>query len=143
MEKSSLLAKIKSKYILQEVLCITYGDMKSVLKLVKYNKSLLNKLEINIEKNYKYEIKTRIHNYEKNYDFLGFIIFDLIYLFIWIFYFLLQEGKVDEKNLKDGYSVKKKKFLDFMNLDFLLYSYAFNFISCLFKLCFLDKPPCV
>ena len=60
-EKSiSLLDKIKSKYILKKILCLAYEDMKPVLKLVKYNKSLLNKLDINIKENYIYEIKRKI-----------------------------------------------------------------------------------
>ena len=61
MEKksSSLLAQIKSKYILQQILSLAFGKMKPVIKLVKYNKSLLNKLDINIKDNYKYEIETK------------------------------------------------------------------------------------
>ena len=54
MKKESLLDQIKSKYILQKILCLAYGEMKSVLKLVKYNKSLSNRLDINIKENYKY-----------------------------------------------------------------------------------------
>lgn len=62
MEKksSSLLAQIKSKYILQQVLSLAFGEMKTVIILVKYNKSLLNKLDINIKDNYKYVIETKI-----------------------------------------------------------------------------------
>ena len=62
MEKNSksLLAQIKSKYILQQVLSLAFGEMKTVIILVKYNKSLLNKLDINIKDNYKYVIETKI-----------------------------------------------------------------------------------
>ena len=47
--KSSLLSKINSKYILETILSLAYGNMKSILRLSKYNKSLLNKLDINFE----------------------------------------------------------------------------------------------
>ena len=85
MEKnsSSLLAKIKSKYILQEVLCSAYGKMKQVLKLIKYNKSLLNKLDINIKENYKYEIETKI---EKKISKIWTIIFVIKYFIFFILF---------------------------------------------------------
>ena len=59
-ESSSLLSKIKSKYILQDILSLAYDKIKSALKLIKYNKSLLNRLDINIKiiqnlQNYKNE----------------------------------------------------------------------------------------
>ena len=56
-ESSSLLAQIKSKDILKLVLCLAYGEMKPVLKLVKYNKSLLNKLDINLKEDYNYKFE--------------------------------------------------------------------------------------
>ena len=49
---NSLLNKIRSKYILKKILTIAYGDMKSVFKFTKYNKSFMNKIDINI-KNFK------------------------------------------------------------------------------------------
>ena len=48
-EKKSLLNKIRSKYILKKILTIAYGDMNSVLKLTKYNKVLMDKIDINIK----------------------------------------------------------------------------------------------
>ena len=57
--KSSLLSKINSKYILETILSLAYGNMKSILRLSKYNKSLLNKLDINFEDYFKYEIETK------------------------------------------------------------------------------------
>ena len=51
MEKdNSLLNKIKSKYILKKILTIAYGDMNTVLKLTKYNKSLMDKVDIHMKK---------------------------------------------------------------------------------------------
>ena len=64
--KSSLLSKINSKYILETILSLAYGNMKSILRLSKYNKSLLNKLDINFEDYFKYEIeiKTDINTHD-------------------------------------------------------------------------------
>ena len=65
-EKKSLLNKIRSKYILKKILTIAYGDMKSVLKLTKYNKSLMDKIDINMKKledYYQYEIEKKELNY--------------------------------------------------------------------------------
>ena len=57
INKPSLLSQIKSKYILQNVLILAYPDIKSVFKLVKYNKNLLNKLDISIKDCYNYKIE--------------------------------------------------------------------------------------
>ena len=43
-EPSSLLNKIKSKYILQKIFSYSYENIKSVLHLIKFNKDLLYKL---------------------------------------------------------------------------------------------------
>ena len=59
-KKTSLLNQIKSKYILQKILSVGYGDIKSILKLLKYNKNLINKLDINIKDYYNYKFKTKI-----------------------------------------------------------------------------------
>ena len=60
MESKSLLINIKSKDNLKQIFLYSYYDFKSVLKLIKYNKSLQNKLDINIKNynvNYKYQKK--------------------------------------------------------------------------------------
>ena len=59
-ESLSLLAQIKSEHILKLVLCLAYGEMNSVLKLVKYNKNLLNKLDINLKEDYNYKFEKKI-----------------------------------------------------------------------------------
>ena len=48
---SSLINKIKSQYILRNIFSYAYPELKSFLKLIKYNKNLLNEFNINI-KNY-------------------------------------------------------------------------------------------
>ena len=58
-ESLSLLAQIKSEDILKLVLCLAYGEMKPVLKLVKYYKSLLNKLDINLKEDYNYKFEKK------------------------------------------------------------------------------------
>ena len=134
MEKnpSSLLAKIKSKYILQEVLCSAYGKMKQVLKLIKYNKSLLNKLDINIKENYKYEFETKI---EKKISKHWTIIFVIKYIIFFIFFlaYIIKfyvSGKFNAEILKEGYNLKKKRFVDFMDNYILLPYFFFMMISC-------------
>ena len=124
-ESLSLLDQIKSKYILQKILCLAYGEMKSVLKLVKYNKSLLNKLDINFEENYKYKYGKDTKVY-KDIDCSHYILFsfDIIFFILFLIYitiFYVKE-KFNDKNLKEGYNVKKKKFVDFMD-NYILLAY--------------------
>ena len=128
MEKksSSLLAQIKSKYILQQILSLAFGEMKPVIKLVKYNKSLLNKLDINIKDNYKYEIETKIEK-KGNCFFIYLLVIEIIFSFLFLGYILFYvSGKFNDKNLKDGYNVKKKNFVDFMD-NYILFAY-FGFL---------------
>ena len=131
MEKNSLslLDQIKSKYILQEVLCLAYEETKSVIKLVKYNKSLLKKLDINVKKNYEYKIKTETKiKKEPDICFIFLFFCELILFIIFLSYIIkfYANGKFNHKSLKDGYNVKKKIFVDFMD-DYILLSY-FGFI---------------
>ena len=135
MEKNSksLLAQIKSKYILQQVLSLAFGEMKPVIKLVKYNKSLLNKLNINIKDNYKYEIETKIT--KKGNDIFSMLLTsDIIFSILFLAYIIKfhVSGKFNDKTLKDEYNLEKKKFVDFMD-NYILYSYfGFLIISIVF-----------
>ena len=59
-KEPSLLSKIKSKHILQDILSLAFGDIKSVIKFIKHDKSLLNRIDINvktIQKLYDYDYK--------------------------------------------------------------------------------------
>ena len=69
-EPSSLLNKIKSKYILQKIFSYAYENIKSVLHLIKFNKDLLHKLEFKFEENYKCELRTEINKEEEFSVFL-------------------------------------------------------------------------
>ena len=135
MEKNSksLLAQIKSKYILQQVLSLAFGEMKPVIKLVKYNKSLLNKLNINIKDNYKYEIETKITKKEI-FIFSMLLKSDIAFSIVFLAYIIKfhVSGKFNDKTLKDEYNLEKKKFVDFMD-NYILYSYfGFLIISIVF-----------
>ena len=59
----SLLNRINSKYILKGILSLAYNNMKSVFNLIKHNKSLMEKLDINnkkIKEYFKYNLKIEI-----------------------------------------------------------------------------------
>ena len=139
-EKSiSLLDKIKSKYILKKILCLAYEDMKPVLKLVKYNKSLLNKLDINIKENYIYEIKRKIERNQIKVCFFGLNLAIYMFLFIFFFTYIISfyvGGKFNDENLKKGYNVKKKRFVDFMDNYILFIYFGFIIASLIFMIIF-------
>ena len=91
MEKNSLslVDQIKSKNIFQEVLCLAYEETKSVIKLVKYNKSLLKRLNINIKKNYEYKIKTETKiKKEPDICFIFLFFCELILFIIFLAYII-------------------------------------------------------
>ena len=106
--------------------------MKSVLKLTKYNKSLMEKIDINMKKiqdYYQYElgIKKDEKLFRLNYYFLirDIIIFILLMVFI-----ILYKLNSSEFSLNDGYD-EKENFVVFMN-DYFLYIFfilIFAFIS--------------
>ena len=133
-KSSSLLSKIKSNFFLKELLCLAFGEMKPIIKLVRYNKSLLNRLNINIKENYNYKIITKL---EKN--ICSLFIFCLLLIETIIFLLFLPyvikfyiSGKFNEKNLKDRYNLKIKTFIDFMD-NYILFAYfLFTIISLIF-----------
>ena len=60
-KKPSLLDQLKSKYMLQKIILLAYRDIKSVLKLIKYNKNLINRLDINIKYYYNYKFRMELY----------------------------------------------------------------------------------
>ena len=117
----SLLNRINSKYILKYILSLAYTDMKSVLKFVEHNKNLLGMLDINMKDYYKYNYKTKIIKngflislIKLSADIINFILFLIYSIMFWV------KGALNEKNLKEGYNVKKKNFVDFMDQYILL-----------------------
>ena len=59
-EKHSLLDKIKSNYILKDILSLAFRNMKSVLKFIAYDKVLLQKLDINIKEHFDYKTRNKV-----------------------------------------------------------------------------------
>ena len=135
--ESSLLNKINSKYILKRILSLAYDNMKSVLKLTKYNKCLQSKLDINFEDNYKYEIKIKTEVIDVDINEikdLGICLsFDLLWFILFLIYIILfyVRGKFNDKILKEGYNEKKKDFVDFMDNYILLAYFSLNFTTIL------------
>ena len=115
-EKHSLLDNIKSKYILKEILILTFRNMNSVFKFVAYNKVLLNRLDINIKDYYNYEIKAFV---EKAYsiNLIGNKIFDIVFfwLILLIYKIFAFKKKIDDKKLKKDYNKKMKNYVEIMN----------------------------
>ena len=139
--KSSLLSKINSKYILEMILSLAYGNMKSILRLSKYNKSLLNKLVINFEDYFKYEIEIKTDINENDILMISIslalgIFWFIIYLIYIILFYL--RGTFNDKNLKEGYSEKKKDFVYFMDNYILLAYFLFNFVKLTISVSFIN-----
>ena len=79
-EKHSLLDKIKSKYILKDVLSLAFRNMKSVLKFIAYNKVLLQKLDINIKEHFDYKTRNKVE--KENAALFIFTIYYIFYIII-------------------------------------------------------------
>ena len=107
-----LLNQISSKYILQKIFSFVFKETKSVFKFIKYDKNLMNKLEINIQDSFEYKTNYEIHKEPIIFHFVLLLyetvefIFYLVYLIM--FYI---EGKFNEKNLKEKYDKKRKILL--------------------------------
>ena len=141
-ERAYLLSQIKSKFILKKILSMAFIDIKSILKLTKYNKSLNDKLGINIIDYYEYNTKIKI---KKNKSAIIFyyiqIALEIIILLNFLIYIIVfyEKGTFNNNNLKKDYNVKKKKFVDFMNNYILLLYFAFIMLSFLLKILYLNK----
>ena len=120
-KQPSLLSRVNSKYILKNILSLAYSDMKSVFKLVAYNKNLLKKLDINIKDYYQYN--TKLGNCKSKLMHLIFYFILVIPIFIIYLVYtirILKEGRFNDKILKEGYNVQIKNFVDFMDKYFLV-----------------------
>ena len=114
-ERHSLLTKIKSSYIIKNILTLAFKNMKSVLKFVAYNKVLLDRLDINIKDYYNYD--TKIES-KKDCTLLLVTCINFLFLFIPLLVYQIMfyiNGKFNENNLKEGYAKRKKKYIDFMD----------------------------
>ena len=135
--KLSLLNKIKSKYILKLILSLAYENFSSVFKLVKYNKSLMNKLDINL-KNMKYLYKsfTEIKKGKAGETFFIFCFSLNLFKFIFLMVYIIlidHRGTFKDHILKIGYNKSKKKYVDFRNYfalpAFFIYTFLYNLIN--------------
>ena len=140
----SLLNQIKSKYILQNIFTFAYGDIKSVLRLIKYNKNLIKRLNININDFYEYKLITG--NIKKSDDgiVLASMIFVIEFLILYIAYMIYiimyyKHGTFNDNNLREGYDKNKKNFVDIMNkyilLSYFLYKIATNILTIVLFCC--------
>jgi len=120
-EKHSLLDKIKSNYILKDILSLAFRNMKSVLKFIAYDKVLLQKLDINIKEHFDYKTRNKVE--KENVGLFALTIWDLCFNFIpSLIYDIMvyAKGTFNEKNLKKGYDKKKKNYIDIMDNYILL-----------------------
>ena len=130
---SSLLNRVKSKYILQNILSLAYKDIKSVIKLIKYNKSMMSIFNIilkNFDENCKYE-RTIIKDREAiniNYYIIIRDIILLIQLFIYLICFYIR-GTINQIKLEEGFDKGKKKLIDIMDKYILLLYIIYIIIS--------------
>jgi len=117
-EKHSLLNKIKSNFILKDIMILAFSNIKSVLKVVAYDKILLNKLDINIKDYYDYKTKILVEKEgSKRYIFFK-LIFNIFLNFIPLLIYniiISAKGKFNDKILIEGYNKKKKNYVDIMD----------------------------
>jgi hypothetical protein len=105
----SLLNRINSNNVLKYILSLAYSDMKLILKFIKHIKNLMKKLDINIKDYYKYNCIIEIDRYEAlvlNSNLTIVIILFIIFLIYNIIFWV--KGVLNEKILKEGYSIRKK-----------------------------------
>ena len=130
-EKHSLLNKIKSTYILKDILTLAFRNIKSVLKFIAYDKVLLNKLDINIKDYYDYKIKKEVEKNKANILGIVATVDTLLIIFPLIIYDIAFyiKGKFNEENLKEGYDKKKKNYVDFMD-NYILWIFLLFLLIC-------------
>ena len=120
MESKSFLNKIKSKYNLKQVFLYSYFDFKSVLKLIKYNKSLQKELDINIKDYYcNYKFKKTFDKNEFSIILSLSNIFIKVIMFVFFFIYLIlfyAKGSFIDEDIKNNCDDKNKiKFIEIMN----------------------------
>ena len=126
MESKSFLNNIQSKHILKQVFIYSYFEFKSFLKLIKYNKSLQKRLDINIKKYFlNYEYKKKL--IEKNEFMFMFSIPNIIIKAIMIVFFLIYlivfyvKGSFIDEYMKNNCDKNKIKFIEIINNSLIGY----------------------
>ena len=127
-EKHSLLDKIKSKYILKDILSLAFKNIKSVLKFVAYDKVLLQKLDINIKEHFDYKITKTVE--KENSCSVMVMIIDIFLNFIPLMIYDIKfyaEGTFNENNIEKEYDKKKKNYVDIID-NYILLIYLVFFL---------------
>jgi hypothetical protein len=123
MESESFLNNIRSKHILKQV--FSYIDFKSFSSLIKYNKSLQKKLDINF-KNYYFNniyakrFETNGFNYILNLPNIIIKAIMLVFFLIYIIIFYVKGSFIDEI-IKANCDKNKIKFIEIMNNSLIGY----------------------
>ena len=123
MESESFLNNIRSKHILKQV--FSYIDFKSFSSLIKYNKSLQKKLDINFKKYYFNNIyakrfETNGFNYILNLPNIIIKAIMLVFFLIYIILFYVKGSFIDEI-IKANCDKNKIKFIEIMNNSLIGY----------------------
>ena len=146
----SIFNRINSKYILKDIFSLAFSDMKSIFKLIKHNKKLMDKLGINIKKieeHFQYNIKIETKKNGK-FFFSMYLIKDIIVFIIFMIYLILynERGKFNGIILPEEYDKGMKKFVDIMDKYILpiyfviiIISIILNILLCLTKLFYLQN----
>ena len=152
----NLFLNVKNKEILKEI--FSNLEFKAVLKLIKYNKVLQNKLEITkgifMENSdlpkYEYNVKTdiiiieKIKKRSKNITFDDTAMFDnifftpIFFLFILIYYIIsVSSGHPDESNIKENYEPNSLDKINCLNksLFYLIFHVFTSFFINIFFIC--------
>ena len=100
--------------------------MKSVLKFVAYDKTLIKRLDINIKDYYDYSIKTSIERGKS--IFKNQIITELVFIFIpfTIYYIMFFKKKTfDQENLNAVCNKNMKNFVDIIDIALIYLVFLF------------------
>ena len=137
----SLLSQIKSKYILQKIFSLTFGEIKTVFKFVKYNKTLINKLELNIKDHYKFETEKKVYVGEFiTFYFISNLVWEIILFLPFLIYIIVFYAKKKFKeSMKEGYNKRKKNFVDIMDNIILLIYFSFIIMKILLNYLIIAK----
>ena len=94
-----LLNQIRSKYILQKIFSFAFKDTKSVFKFIKYDKNLINKLEINFKENFEYKTKIKLHLDETEIIMTStlILVYEIILFIFYLIYMILFYTKIKFK----------------------------------------------
>jgi len=134
MESKCHLNNINAKDNLKQIFLYSYLDIQSVFRLIKYNKSLQKKLDIDIKNYYCNDD----YKYSKKFEKNGFniilsvpnIIIKAIMLIFYLIYLILfyEKGSFIDENIKNNCDKNKIEFIEKINNSLIGY-FIFLLIS--------------